>query len=556
MKPSARGHPITISGLEWRWAAIWAIMGVILTSLPYLIVFWATPSELFYTGFLTNPQDGHSYLAKMRQGQRGEWRFHLPYTAEPHKGVYLYSYYLALGHLARRLGFDAPDTLIWFWHAARAINGLILLLALYYTIAHWFHDIALRRFAFVLTALGSGLGWLVVLLEPLIWPLTVDLWAPEGYVWYSLFANPHFPLGMALMLLTLVWSVTPWGARRARLGQLVRVGLGAAALGVVQPLGVINLGALLAAYSLLLWVQRRRPPWQELASGAAVALTGGPFVLYAYLLSVRHPIMALWTAQNQTPSPPPWDYALSYGIVLLLAAPGIWAALRRQRDSDWLSILWAATTGMLLYMPLSLQRRFMFAWIVPLGILAARGWDTLRRRAGRGARLLRPTPVYAFAALTPLLLISISVAGALRGQPHLFLERDEKAALDWLAEQAPIDALVIAAPATGLYIPAWAGQRVIYGHDFETVRGGQRFFQVYNFYQQDDHSVLKQPPPLRAQYVWFGPREAALSEGRWQPDPDWPVVFDQGSVTIYALPQKSVISMNEPPMDSNGFGRL
>ena len=85
---------------------------MLLACLPYLIVSMTTPPELFYTGFLTNPEDGHSYLAKMRQGQRGQWRFTLPYTAEPHEGEFLFTYYVALGHLARVAGLHAPDALI------------------------------------------------------------------------------------------------------------------------------------------------------------------------------------------------------------------------------------------------------------------------------------------------------------------------------------------------------------------------------------------------------------------------------------------------------------
>jgi hypothetical protein len=135
-------------------------------------------------------------------------------------------------------------------------------------------------------------------------------------------------------------------------------------------------------------------------------------------------------------------------------------------------------------------------------------------------------------------VVSISVVGALARHPLLFLSRDEKAALDWLASSASQAALVVAAPETGLYIPAWAGQRVWYGHSFETARASQRRDQLVAFYRDADASLLDQPPPLHAQYVWFGPREAALSAGHWQPDPNWPIAFRQGTVTLYALPQE------------------
>ena len=142
-----------ISKEQWRWAAVRAAVLILLTSLPYLIVTVTTPQELFYTGFLTNPEDGHSYLAKMRQGKRGDWLFHLPYTAEPHRGEFLFIYYLALGHLARWTGMP----LIALWHAARVLNGFVLLMAVYYTVARWFQDLEQRRFAFMIVALGSGL---------------------------------------------------------------------------------------------------------------------------------------------------------------------------------------------------------------------------------------------------------------------------------------------------------------------------------------------------------------------------------------------------------------
>ena len=124
-------------------------------------------------------------------------------------------------------------------------------------------------------------------------------------------------------------------------------------------------------------------------------------MLNAYRITVRNPVMALWSAQNQTPSPPLWDYALGYGLVLLLALLGVWAALRRRRDSDWLLVAWAATTGVLLYLPFGLQRRLVIAWIVPLGMLATRGWDTLRRRNQRWAYALRPAGLGALCADAP-----------------------------------------------------------------------------------------------------------------------------------------------------------
>jgi len=74
---------------------------VLLTTGPYLAAQRAAGSEFVFGGFLLNPVDGYSYLAKMLQGFQGSWRFHLPYAADPGQGAYIFGFYLFLGHLDR-----------------------------------------------------------------------------------------------------------------------------------------------------------------------------------------------------------------------------------------------------------------------------------------------------------------------------------------------------------------------------------------------------------------------------------------------------------------------
>jgi hypothetical protein len=321
--------------------------------------------------------------------------------------------------------------------------------------------------------------------------------------------------------------VTPWGAAHLDARRLIGVAVCTAVLGVVQPFGLFTVGMVLLTYAIALWVQRRRPPWREIASGAAIGLVGLPFTVNAYLVSTRNPAFASWSAQNQTLSPPPWDYVLSYGIVLALALPGLWAAIRRRRDSDWLIVLWSVGTAALLYAPFSLQRRLVMALIFPLGMLATMGWFTLRLDRRLSARL-----VIALASLTHVFLIAITLVGAWTGSEVLFMTKDERAALDWLARSAPPDALVIAAPQTGLYIPAWTGRRVYYGHRFDTANAEQRKAQLAAFYRDGEPALLEE---RAVDYVFDGPRERALGGEAWQPDPGWQPAFRQGEVIIYAL---------------------
>ena len=511
-----------IATKEWRWAAIWTLVLVLLSTLPYLIAAWAAPADLAYLGFLSNPEDGNAYLAKMQQGARGEWLYHLPYTAEPHEGEWLFTYYLLLGHVARWTHLP----LIGVFHLARVVNGAFLLMVLYYALAQFFPEVPQRRFAFLLTALGSGFGWLVALLGG----MTVDLWVPEGYIFYSLFVNPHFPLAIALMLMLIFWSVSPRQSARIDLRRLAGLALCTAAIGVVQPFCLLNVGVVLLVYTVVRWIRDRRLPRYEIVSGMVIGAVGLPFAANAYLATATNPAFAAWSAQNQTLSPPPWDYAISYGLLLLLALPGIRAAMRRRRNEDLLALVWILCTVVLLYIPFSLQRRLIMGVIVPLGALATMGWFGLPYRYRRLSPL-----VWSGAALTHVFLIGLTLLGAMSGHEALFLTRDEFAAIQWLGQHADADALVIAAPETGLYIPAWGGQRVFYGHRFDTADAETRKAQLEAFFTRDDRSLFQERP---VDYVFYGPRERALSGSAWSPDPSWQPVFMQGNVVLYALPPK------------------
>ncbi len=64
-----------------------------------------------FGGFLLNPLDGNSYLAKMRLGLEGEWRFRLPYTAEPGEGAYLFLFYIIPVEIDIFSGFCLADVI-------------------------------------------------------------------------------------------------------------------------------------------------------------------------------------------------------------------------------------------------------------------------------------------------------------------------------------------------------------------------------------------------------------------------------------------------------------
>ena len=92
----------------------------------------------------------------------------------------------------------------------------------------------------------------------------------------------------------------------------------------------------------------------------------------------------------------------------------------------------------------------------------------------------------------------------------------------------PHESVVIAAPETGLFLPGWAGVRVLYGHPFETLDAENMKATVEQFLSGSVHraDVIR---GYGVDFIFFGPRERK----RGTPEPEWKGVFSVGDVTIY-----------------------
>jgi hypothetical protein len=133
---------------------------------------------------------------------------------------------------------------------------------------------------------------------------------------------------------------------------------------------------------------------------------------------------------------------------------------------------------------------------------------------------------------TTLLVIVLALDGGLKHDPRLFVSTDEAAAMDWLHDHAPRNAVVLASPEMGIFIPAWSGRRVVYGHPFETVDAERTKARVETFFASGTGNAEREAMlrEWRAAFVFVGPRERAL--GLTDPPPGREV-FRNVTVTIY-----------------------
>ncbi len=495
--------------------------GLVLAALilPVWFAERASNSSSQFAGFLFNPLDGNTYLAKMRLGWAGDWKFTNLFSPQSSEGAFLFLFYIALGHLGRWLNFN----LIWMFHVARLLSSLYLLIAAWSFVKLCFPGDEKRAwFAYILITCGSGFGWLVSLATGY---LTGDFWIAETYAFLSMFANPHFPLGLALILSILI-AIT-----RSEKKAVYKLLVYSFLLGIIQPFGVVVAAVALASHYIATF--HKFMPQKLLVYGAALA-PGGLALLYQYVAIKNDPLLALWNAQNITPAPPIWDLFVSLSPALLFAFVGAKSAWSENHETGRTTVIWLALGILLIYAPFSLQRRFMTGLFIPVAILSVYGIGWIAARLSR-MQWLMPL-VITFSILTNVLVILAAMSAVSQRDNRLFLSSAEVSAFRWIEQNIEKGSVVLASAETGGYIPGWTGMRVIYGHPFESVYADTALDNVDAFFSGQMDNSLQEDflSTNQVKLILIGPRERKPGDGKFATQ--YPVAYKNDGVVIYMIP--------------------
>lgn len=508
-------------------AAGLAISVSLLTLVPYLLARQATPPGWVFSGFLVNPFDGFSYLAKMRQGFEGGWLFTLPYAAEPGQPALLFLFYLALGHFARLTGLSLWSS----FHLARVLSGSLMFLTVYALLERLPLSRSGRWCAYALALGISGLGWIGIA----VGVSSSDLLIPESVPWLAVLVNPHFPLAAAAICLGFLAALLPAPLWRAGLV----AGLAGLVLGVVQPFLLGPLWLVLGAWVFLEFGlahrERAAPrlPLSPVTALAACALTGAPWVIYDAWLVASHPVLREWSIQNLTPSPSPLAYLIGFGPLLAWGAVGLVRARPFDQPPMRLITLWSVLGFAVLYAPFGLQRRLSLGLAIPLVALAGLGIAQACRTPARTRLAVIGTLLL---TLPSLLLVGLAgVSSASDAGSATLLSDDEVAAYAWMADHVTAGSLVLAAEQTGNRIPAWLGARVLAGHPFETpdAAGAIDWIQGAFNWRGDPATGASLLRERGIDFVYVGRAEQALGVPSWMAA--LTPVFVTDEVRLYAV---------------------
>jgi hypothetical protein len=510
---------------EWIWVGTASALILILTIAPIVWGYLTTPPELTYSGLVYYWEDGNTYLAKIWQGFRGDWVFTNPYSIDPGPPIYsLYINYLLLGHIAKWLGLET----ILIFHVARLVSGAVLLISIYVFVSRFFSTVLDRRLAFLVGSVGSGFGWLALLFGY----VAPDLWQTEYSPFRAILANLHYPLAIAAFIWLIDLLCVGGGSTpNSSVFQWILLIAGTLILAITHPYGLVVVALVGASWIVISWLTRRRIERRSAVRLIAVIMLAAPFAMYDIWIVLTNEYVATLYAQDIVRMYPLWDLLLAGGLLLLFGAIGFVAAVRHNiRDAqrvqnELIPVLWLIAAGLLMYSPSLQQARFGFALYIPLGILAVEGLRQIKRPTMRLASLA----MLAVTSLTNIIFLLVVFIG-LSGHPsNLFFTRGEWKGMMYLRSSVDQHSFVLASPEMGLYIPAWAGQRVVCGHTVETLHGPARFQEVRSFFtgQLNEPEMFLAPVDL----ILMGPRERSL--GSPQIPPAYVQVFSDGDKVIY-----------------------
>lgn len=546
---------MNIARKEWLLALGISLALVLLLALPYFLGHLLARPGTYFTGLIMNPEDSQSYFAKMLQGYQGRWLYTIPFTPEAHRPAFIGGFYLALGHLARLLGLS----LVQVWHLARMAAGLFLFLVTFGFVATFVQRPRWRWTAFLLAVLGSGLGWLWLILGQSQWlgDFLVDFRMPESHLFFTAFTYPHVAAGSGLLLIIFWLYLKALKTTRRAWVYALAAGLANLALGIVYPFLIYLVGGTAGAYWIYLALRRRRWLWREAGLAAVILLVPLPlFLYYVYTYQVND-VFRAWAEQAGTLSPAWPHYLIAYGLLLV---PALLPLLRRRwraqiDDRQAFLWLWLIAATVLLYGPFDQQRRFAQGLQAPLAILAAIGLQTVIMPALAGSKpfqRLASRPRYSVEGLTSLvlfafvafnaissfyLLVDVTATAALL-QPYPFFRRDEEAqAVDWLRAHGDPADVVLATYETGNFVAAQTGFPVVIGHWAETVNWAGRLEDTNAFYGRavTDDWRREFLSDNKVRYIWHGPLERAI--GSYDPGRSQflSLAYDGTETDIYRL---------------------
>lgn len=508
--------------------------------LPLLYGYLMRPAGSIFTWITPiNPTDIHVYFAYLREAMGGKITFLDFFTTEPQSIGVLNIFWLALGKIERFIHVSPAA----IFHGARLALIPLAVFLIYLWSRLVFSKVFFRMMAVIFAIFGTG--WGVYFLES----SPMDLYAAEGYPYFTFINSPHFVFSYICYLGTLLLFF--YGLTHNKFILSASAGLVALIFFQFHPYYSIPIYLIIFGFSLLLLILGRLSLFQVATHFFLfVFLSITSFYYHAYL-TLFDPVNAIRNAQNITLPGPFAVMIVSLGIFffgLILAA---WYLFRAQRVSSAIIFLscWAIIDFALLWSGLNFSRRFIQGLIIPLSFLIVylieQKWALIRPVFKTHPFILVISTVLVFFPTTvPRSFLNFKFytslylhIGSFSSLQLSYIDSDRAAMFVWLRNQKLGSMRILSGEINGNLIPGQTGQISAVGHRGETLNMIEKLREVEEFYRINDSDDRKISllQDLRITHILFTSLEDNMGDFNPNEKSYLKLVREEGTAKIYSV---------------------
>lgn len=498
---------------------------LVLVNLP-ILYFYLFPKENF--AFLgrrvINSLDMYTYISFIEESKQGKFILSNLYTTQPQQPSLVRPSYLVLGKIAAILNMSS----IAVFHIGRLLLSIAFLIVLYKFLSKFFDSSEKKLVAFILTLTSSGFG---IALGRIV-PNASDLWIPEANTFLTLAEPPHFLLSQALIVGGLMLFIS--FLTNKKLFHFLLSALCFLLLAFEHPYDLFIVGPIV--FLTTLWVLGVKPINLVKGASYAAVLTFG--ILFQFWQAFTNPILKSWQVEQLSPSP--INYLIGFGLLLPLAIVGAEKFLKEMEPKYKLILVWIFVSSVLIYAPVSFQRRMIEGIHLPLAILAATGLFFI-------AEIYKKWAYYIIAgglivlSLTSFFVIfndfkTIGAESFGRGY-YYHISKSEAQAILWMKDNSGPEEAILANYFYGNFIPGITGRKVFLGHEAQSGDFERKVESINAFLLSTDaEESVRFLKASKIRYIFLGVNDTMISYG-FKPDklPYLKKVYSKEGVEVFEV---------------------
>jgi len=541
---------------EIKFILLISFIAILIIALPFAYGQLIKGNNNFFSGLnFLSPHDGYVYYSYIEQAKQGNILFDDLFSGEITPTFTFNPFWLTLGLFAKFFYLPSAWAIFLF-----KIIFIPLFIFVIYKFLRYFLPDDLKKYTgwcSVYALFASGLGYYFLKFSLFFEAksqivekygvLPLDLWNQESNNFLTLLGFPHIMASIVLLLLTFYFFFRSLEQKKIKFS--IYAGFFALLLASFHPFHIVTIYFINLIYILYLLITKRNNIKILLNYFLLVLLSFPAVAYYLYLLAFNWQIQ-IKNLQNLLFSPALIISMVGFGFILITAIAGLILVWSEKINNKMAFLtIWLISSFILIYSPLTFQRRLTEGLIFPLIIFSfiflVLAYGYLKNKIG-SSLLYRAIFFVIFLTLFILPNFFIYYENFLflnyfrfsdADEVAIFLDQDTTPAVNWYKNQATSSDLVLTSFYSGNYLAGLAGKKVYLGHKIETIYYFEKKELVDWFFKENQEDLAKQEF-LRNKhigYIYYSEAEKKLGDFSPSQKDYLKQVFSNNEVTIYKV---------------------